>query len=135
MAIAFGLAASIAAPLTASSQDGATVHAKRIYGLTYYPTLAASARVEGKVIVEVTTDSNGRVTSSKVVLGHPLLRHVVEENARLWIFDGATDKSNPLTISYHFRLVGSTDKHPKMTFSYEVPDTVYIESEAPEWQP
>src|SRR5215469_4875699 len=39
-----------------------------------YPPLAKAARVSGRVVVEVTVDELGNVTSARAISGHPLLK-------------------------------------------------------------
>jgi TonB family protein len=47
-----------------------------------YPSQARSVRASGQVVVQVSLDESGRVTSANAVSGHPLLRQPAENAAR-----------------------------------------------------
>ena len=51
-----------------------------------YPPLARVARVEGKVVFEVTIDPNGKAANLTVEAGNPLLRAAVEKAVSEWQF-------------------------------------------------
>lgn len=51
-----------------------------------YPPLAKAARVSGAVVVEVTTDEDGFVTSARALSGHPLLKDAAVSAAQEWRF-------------------------------------------------
>lgn len=51
-----------------------------------YPPTAKAVGAEGEVVVEITFDENGKVTSAKTISGHPLLRKVSETCALNWTF-------------------------------------------------
>jgi TonB family protein len=72
-----------------------------------YPQLAGSARVQGDVILQVTLNSDGSVSSSKVVSGHPLLRAAAQENSMSWRFETGDKKEladKEFSLRYRFRL-------------------------------
>lgn len=73
-----------------------------------YPPLAKAARVTGSVVVEVTIDENGDVTSAQALSGHPLLRDSAVTAARGWKFS-PTQLSGVLvkvigTLTFNFSL-------------------------------
>ena len=47
-----------------------------------YPAAARAMRAAGQVMVEVSVDESGRVTSARAISGHPLLRNSAEAAAR-----------------------------------------------------
>ena len=51
-----------------------------------YPYLAQKAGVTGEVVVEVVVDEEGRVTESRAISGHALLRQAAVNAARSWRF-------------------------------------------------
>jgi len=51
-----------------------------------YPAAAKSARVSGRVVVEVTIDESGNVVNATAIWGHPLLRDAAIQAARGWRF-------------------------------------------------
>src|SRR5262245_55553456 len=56
-----------------------------------YPPLAYKARITGIVEVDLTLDLDGKVQSTRLVNGHPLLARASEKAASLWRFDRAYD--------------------------------------------
>jgi periplasmic protein TonB len=52
-----------------------------------YPQVALTARIQGVVIVEAETDIYGRVRTSRVVSGHPLLNDAAIQAVRQWVFE------------------------------------------------
>jgi len=71
-----------------------------------YPPVARAAKASGPVVVQVTVDENGKVTSAKAVSGHPLLRPAAEAAARQATFLPAIVGGNYVkvsgTITYEF---------------------------------
>jgi Ca-activated chloride channel family protein len=71
-----------------------------------YPTAARSAGAQGKVVVAVTIDEDGKVVEAHAVSGHPLLQHAAVQAARLAKFAPAMLSGQPIkvtgTISYTF---------------------------------
>src|SRR5262249_39266709 len=56
-----------------------------------YPPLAYKARITGTVEVDLTLDLDGRVQSTHLLNGHPLLAAASEKAASLWRFDRTLD--------------------------------------------
>ncbi|MEQ1762701.1 MAG: TonB family protein [Pyrinomonadaceae bacterium] len=52
-----------------------------------YPSAAKAVRASGKVMVQVTVNTDGLVESAVAVSGHPLLRKAAEAAARRATFD------------------------------------------------
>ena len=73
-----------------------------------YPPQALVARVFGTVIVEVSIDENGTVSSARAVSGHPLLQGAAVDAARGWTFKATTVEGKAVkvigTLSFSFKL-------------------------------
>jgi TonB family protein len=73
-----------------------------------YPPIARSARVSGSVVVEVTMDEQGNVTSARAISGHPLLQQAAVEAAKGWKFSPLQLSDTPVkeirTITFNFKL-------------------------------
>ncbi|MBK8316560.1 MAG: energy transducer TonB [Acidobacteria bacterium] len=69
-----------------------------------YPPIAAAARIEGNVIVELVIDSEGKVNSGSAVEGPILLRKASEEAAMRWEFSKSPrqvkERKSRLTFRY-----------------------------------
>jgi len=57
-------------------------------GQITYPLLAQRARQEGDVIVEITSDSEGKVTEFRPISAHPLFGRFAETQSATWRFSG-----------------------------------------------
>jgi len=64
-----------------------------------YPPLAKAARAEGAVIIQIIADESGRVISSCVVSGHPLLQQAAAEAACQWRFSPTMLSGHPIKVS------------------------------------
>jgi len=76
-----------------------------------YPPLAEVARISGDVSLEVTLNTDGTVTSSKIVSGHPMLQAAARENLMSWKFAALGSKSlegESFTVTYQFRFEGES---------------------------
>ena len=78
-----------------------------------YSDVARKSGIEGKVVVEVTLDAEGNVTSTKVVSGPAFLRQSAEDAARRSKFKPATFNGTPIkatgTITYNFTRGGTEE--------------------------
>nr|AIA11932.1 Gram-negative bacterial tonB protein [uncultured bacterium] len=68
-----------------------------------YPDEARRAGVEGKVVVEVTVETNGEVSLARVVTGHRLLNQAAIDAAKLWRFSNTYDGPVTLTLTFEFK--------------------------------
>ena len=87
--LVFALATLVTAPSLKGIQDGTPtlIQAMPTYvEAPSYPPLAYRARIAGTVIVDLTLDLSGKVQSTRVVDGHPLLAAMSEKTASLWQF-------------------------------------------------
>src|SRR5688500_5308344 len=76
-----------AEPLKVTRKTNAALHASAINRVeAVYPPQVVAARIFGTVVVEVTIDESGSVTSARAVSGHPLLKEAAVDAARGWTF-------------------------------------------------
>jgi TonB family protein len=57
-----------------------------------YAALASAARIQGSVMLDLTVNAAGTVTSVNAISGHPLLRNLSAEAARDWRFRPIEDE-------------------------------------------
>ncbi|MGH7784147.1 MAG: energy transducer TonB, partial [Candidatus Binatia bacterium] len=78
-----------------------------------YSDVARKANIEGKVVVDVTLDPEGNVTSAKAENGHPFLRQAAEEAAKRSKFKPAMFGETPVKatgfIVYNFTRNGGQE--------------------------
>jgi TonB family protein len=84
-----------------------------------YPKRVQEAKIEGKVMMEVTTDESGRVLNIRVFRGHPLLRVPAMRAVKEWQYEPYIVKGQAkpaiFTISVDFSLKDSQKKsNPSM---------------------
>jgi TonB family protein len=91
-----------------------------------YPRVALFAQIEGKVEVEVTLNSDGRVQAAKATSGDSLLRRDAEQNVSKWKF--RSTREGKLTVTYHFMLKDPAIRNPHTECSFDLPDKVLITS-------
>ena len=105
---------------------------KKISGLDY-PILAAQARIEGQVIIDLTLSRDGTVEHSVVLSGTPVLAEAAKTNIELWRFRTVCTKGVPgghVIVTYTFTLQGSADTRARARFFYEDPFNVIVIGEA-----
>jgi TonB family protein len=67
-----------------------------------YPDLARRMNVAGKVKIEVVIGADGRVKTTRVVGGHPLLVHACQDAVREWKFAPAPEETTQI-VEFEFR--------------------------------
>jgi TonB family protein len=95
-ALALILGGSLAAAPRASAQENSQDSAKRkvkTKTVPEYPGLAKQMNVAGKVKIEATISPDGRVTSTKVIGGSPLLVGAALEALKRWRYEPAAKES------------------------------------------
>ena len=65
-----------------------------------YPVVALKSRLQGKVIMDVTTDYAGRVIMLKIVHGHPLLRAAAIKAVRQWQYEPYIVKGKAVAVNF-----------------------------------
>jgi TonB family protein len=98
--LGFGLAlilgGSLAAAPRANAQENSSDTAKRkvkTKALPDYPALARQMNATGKVKIEATISSDGKVTNTKVIGGSPLLVGAAQDALKKWRFEPAAKES------------------------------------------
>jgi TonB family protein len=73
-----------------------------------YPVKAQKARVEGKVVIEATTDEKGDVVKVKALEGHEMLRQAAIDAVKQWKYEpyiiNGEKKAVSFTVVMNFRL-------------------------------
>jgi hypothetical protein len=113
----------------------------KIVGLEY-PPVAAQAQIAGLVEVECILSEDGVVKTAHTGRGNDILARAARDNAMKWRFrqnsQGDFSRAEQLStkILYTFRISGICARNTcPTTFTFEVPDRVLVEVDAPGWQP
>jgi len=73
-----------------------------------YPKIAAEAKIEGSVILEITTNIDGKVQEARVLRSIPLLDQAAIDAVKQWVFESliidGRRRSVILTVSVQFKL-------------------------------
>ena len=86
------------------AQSGSTDESKRkvkTKTAPLYPDLAKRMNVAGKVKIEVVITPEGRVKSTRVVGGHPLLVQVCQDAVKEWKFASAPEETTQV-VEFEF---------------------------------
>lgn len=98
-----------------------------------YPSIAAIARVEGKVVIKIKVDEKGKVVSTETVEGSRLLRKAAEEATQAWLFE-PTGKSSELQeekLTFIFKLMPPDTQFSELSSTFNMPNTVEIRASIP----
>jgi TonB family protein len=71
-----------------------------------YPELAKRMSVSGKVKIEVVITPDGRVKSTRVIGGHPLLVQACQDAVKEWKFVPAPEESTQI-VEFEFNAAGN----------------------------
>ena len=96
--------AVLLAGASAFSQTGSTDETKRkVKSRTtpVYPELARRMNVSGKVKIEVVIAPDGRVKTTRVVGGHPLLVQTCQEALKEWKFVASSEETTQI-VEFEF---------------------------------
>lgn len=63
-----------------------------------YPIMAATANIQGKVMVEATISPEGKVSHVRVISGHPMLAQAALDAVRQWTFQPFLLNGRPLAV-------------------------------------
>jgi len=80
-----------------------------------YPEEAKRARVEGKVVLEVTVEENGEVSMAKVVNGPQLLQQAAVDAVKQWRFSNPFNDSVTIQLTLAFALKADSDVEKEQT--------------------
>src|SRR6266404_6207049 len=98
--LSLGLTLSTASAQTSSSEDGKRKVKVKVSPL--YPEIARHMNVTGKVKIEVIITPDGKVRSTRVVGGHPLLVQACQDAVKEWKFFPAPEETTQV-IEFDFR--------------------------------
>ena len=89
-----------ALPAAPAIKVGGDVHPPKLVSsvMPVYPTVARSAGVSGKVVVEASISATGTVVATKVVSGPVLLRPAAVDAVRRWKYQPATLNGTPVGV-------------------------------------
>jgi len=71
-----------------------------------YPELAKRMSVSGKVKIEVVITPDGRVKSTRVIGGHPLLVQACQDAVKEWKFAPASEETTQI-VEFEFSAAGN----------------------------
>ena len=94
-----------------------------------YPRLALLAQIQGEVKVSVVIEPDGSVGTAISSSGHPILRQAAEENLRRWRFESGEEEK--LDVIYRFILEQPAVLDPHSSCSFDLPNTVTVNSHVP----
>src|SRR5256885_12014494 len=97
-------AALIFSSLSGFAQAGSTDESKRkvqTKAAPLYPELARRMNVSGKVKIEVVITPDGRVKSTRVVGGHPLLVQACQDAVKEWKFATSSEETTQV-VEFEF---------------------------------
>jgi len=108
-----------------SGQNTPTLPTVTSFECPEYPSTAKSARLQGMVRLQITTDGH-RVVNVKVTSGHPFLLPAAINNARTWNFADHSPTTFDVTYFYvnqgHFK----RDEVTKCSAKMELPTKVTV---------
>ena len=84
-----------------------------------YPEEAKRARVEGKVVLDVTVEENGEVSMAKVVNGHQLLQQAAIDAVKQWRFSNPFNDSVTIQLTIAFALKAESAAEKEQTSAQE----------------
>jgi TonB family protein len=98
-AVTVALLSSAAFAQTPATDEGKRKVKSRISPT--YPEIARRMNVSGKVKIEVIITPDGRVRSTRIIGGHPLLVQVCEDSVKEWKFFPAPEETTQV-IEFDF---------------------------------
>jgi hypothetical protein len=108
-----------------AQQDAATSPTVTSFDCPTYPSKAESMRLQGMVVLQVTTDGH-QVVDVKLSSGHPVLAPDAIKNVRTWKFADHTPTTFAVKYFYvnqgHFK----RDKTTKCSAKMELPSSVTV---------
>jgi TonB family protein len=104
LALALLLGESFALSPKGSAQETsaeATKRKVRVRTVPDYPSLAKELKVTGKVKIEATVTADGRVTTTRVIGGSPLLVNSAIDAVKKWRFEAASKETTEI-VEFEF---------------------------------
>ena len=107
--IAVAAAVGLCLGVSSFGQSGSTDEGKRKVKSKVtpsYPELAKRMSVSGKVKIEVVITPDGRVKSTRVIGGHPLLVQACQDAVKEWKFAAAPEETTQI-VEFEFSATGN----------------------------
>jgi TonB family protein len=98
-AVALSVAAACILAQTGTTDEGKRKVKSKV--LPAYPELAKRMGVTGKVKIEVVVTPDGRVKSTRVIGGHPLLVQACQDAVKEWKFTPAPEETTQI-VEFEF---------------------------------
>jgi TonB family protein len=92
----------LAGPSSAQQVGGELSKRIRAQVQPSYPALAHRMGISGVVKIQVTVSASGKITSTKLLGGHPLLAGASEDAIRRWKFEPASDETTGI-VEFKFQ--------------------------------
>lgn len=93
-----------------------------------YPEEALKVKVEGKVVIEATTNTEGDVVEAKALHGHPLLKQAAVDAIKQWKYEPYIEKGEKkpvqFTVIVNFRLPKKKKDKPLLLSAEQKPKLV-----------
>lgn len=86
-----------------------------------YPPIARTARMQGTVVLLVTT-SGDKVESTKILSGPTLLAQAADSNIRTWTFIGKPPQS--VKVVYHYEISEKCEGNPSVKLAFPSEATI-----------
>ena len=104
-------ASALPAPAVPAPPKGGQLQQPKLLSSTaaVYPPLARAQGAQGDVTIDALIDANGKVSTTNVLSGNPLLQRAAVDSLRLWKYQPAKLNGEPIpihinvTISFHLK--------------------------------
>jgi TonB family protein len=93
-----------------------------------FPQTAIATGSGGRVVVEVTVNGKGIVTSAKAVEGHPLLRRSAESAGKRWQFASVASGKNIILLTFVFTILPKDASADESASVFTLPFQVEIKN-------
>src|ERR1700753_3778078 len=97
-----GQVVSAPEPKLVSSDEASQHLIKRVTPI--YPQMAALARIQGHVHLQAVIDQNGKVSSLKSIMGHPMLVASALDAAKGWKYEPFQEDGKPVSVKTEIKL-------------------------------
>lgn len=103
------------------------------YGPALYPPIAASARIRGIAVLELTLRRDGRVSNTRLLAGPPIISDAAVKHAATWRVrsDGAMPRTHIVVYEFSFDYEACDHEHASSAFWRTDSQTVHMGSCSP----
>ena len=106
-----GQVVSVPEPKLVSTYEANQHLAKRIEPA--YPEMALAARIQGRVLLTVVIDPDGKVSNMKAVSGHPILVQAAQDAVKGWKFEPFKEGDKPVAVKATIELEFSPENESR----------------------